>query len=177
MRSSAQIISSPSREEFVALTRPLIGLPVSHAWRGYGTAMFLEFGALTMPGPSTPRSRNSKGEATLMVEWSWRVETRGAVQFGSWSGNKKMDNGIQRLKARTVLNIDLVGRLPEVYIALSGQRWVHTFQTREGQPEWTVFLPDRTWITFRGGRIVRERGTRTSNHAMERTADRSVPTF
>lgn len=169
---SAQIISSPSREEFIALTRPLIGLPVSHAWRGYGTAMFLEFGALTMPGPSTPRSRNPKGEATLMVQWSWRVETRGAVQFGSWSGNKKMDNGIQQLKARTVLDIGLVGRLPEVYIELSGQRWVHTFMTREGQPEWTVFLPDRTWITFRGGRIIRERSNRTFK-AMQRIAPRS----
>jgi hypothetical protein len=155
MRSSAPIISSPSREEFVTLTRPLIGLPVSHAWRGYGTALFLEFGALTPPGP---RGNNPKGEATLMVEWSWRVETRGAVQFGSWSGNKKMDNGIARLKELKVLDIALVGRLPEVYIQLSGERWLHTFQTREGQPEWTVFLPDRTWVTFRGGRIVRERG-------------------
>ena len=160
MRPSTDFISSPSREEFVALTRPLVGMPVSHAWRGHGTALFLEFGTLTMPGPSTPRSRNAKGEATLMVEWSWRVESTRAVQFGSWSGNKKMDNGIERLKARTVIDISLAGRLPEVYIHLSEDRWVHSFMTREGQPEWTVFLSDHTWITFRGGRIIRERGTK-----------------
>jgi len=129
-------------------------MPVSHSWRGYdGTALFLEFGALTPPGP---RGNNPKGEATLMVEWSWRVETRGAVKFGSWSGNKKMDNGIARLRNLKVLDISLVGRLPEVYIHLSGARWIHTFQTREAQPAWTVFLPDRTWITFRGGRVLRE---------------------
>jgi hypothetical protein len=149
-------------------------MPVSHAWRGHGTALFLEFGTLTMPGPSTPRSRNAKGEATLMVEWSWRVETRGAVEFGSWSGNKKMDNGIASLKTRDVLDISLVGRLPEIYIHLSGDRWVHSFMTREGRPEWTVFLPDKTWITFRGGRILRERSHPTSNQAMQRTAGRSA---
>ncbi len=154
------------------LTRPLIGMPVSHSWRGYGTALFLEFGALTMPGPKTPRSRNPKGEATLMVEWSWRVETRGAVQFGSWSGNKKMDNGIATLKRRKVMDISLVGRLPKIYIHLSGGRWVHSFMTREGRPEWTVFLPDKTWITFRGGRILRERSHPTSNQAMQRTPTR-----
>ena len=151
----AHIISSPSRDECAALTRPLIGLPVSHSWRGHGSALFLEFGILTLPGP---RDNNSKGEATLMVEWSWRVETRGAVQFGSWSGDKKMDNGIAGLKGLKILDISLGGRLPEVYIQLSGGRWVHSFQTHEGSPEWTVFLPDQTWITFRGGRLLRERG-------------------
>ena len=151
---AAEFISSPSRDEFITLTRPLIGLPVSHAWRGYGSALFLEFGALTPPGP---RGHNPKGEATLMVEWSWRVESSRTVQFGSWSGNRKMDNGIASLKRRKLMEISLVGRLPEVYIQLSKDRWVHTFMTREGQPEWTVFLQDRSWITFSRGRIVRER--------------------
>jgi hypothetical protein len=98
-----------------------------------------------------------------MVEWSWRVESSRAVQFGSWSGNRKMDNGIEMLKARTILDISLVGRLPEVYVHLSGERWVHTFMTREGQPEWAVFLQDGSWITIRSGRLVRERGQPTSN--------------
>ena len=151
--SAVQFISAPSPTEFVTLTRPLIGLPVSHAWRD-GSALFLEFGKLT---PPPPRGRNPKGEAGLMVEWSWRVESRRAVQFGSWSGNRKMDNGIASLKRRKLIEISLVGRLPEVYIELSEDRWVHTFMTREGQLEWTVFLRDGSWITLSRGRLVQER--------------------
>jgi hypothetical protein len=157
VKSAAEIISSPSEEEFVALTRSLIGLAVSHAWRGHGTAFFLEFGALTPPGP---RGNNPKGEAGLMVEWSWRVESSRSVQFGSWSGNLKMDNGIRTLIGRSVEEISLVGRLPELYIHLSAGRWVHTFMTREGGPEWTLFLQDASWITLRNGRAVREHATR-----------------
>jgi hypothetical protein len=129
---------------------------------------------LVHPGPATPRKRNAKGEATLMVEWSWRVESRGAVQFGSWSNDKKMDAGIERIKGRSVLDISLVGRLPEVYVELSGARWVHTFMTREGQPTWILFLPGETLIMFRGGRIVKECSHQTSNQAMQRTAHRSA---
>jgi hypothetical protein len=36
-----------TREQFHSLTRPLVGMPVSHTWRGAGSAIFLELGALT----------------------------------------------------------------------------------------------------------------------------------
>ena len=78
-----------------------------------------------------------------MVEWSWRVESSRSVQFGSWSGNLKMDNGIRTLIGRSVEEISLVGRLPELYIHLSAGRWVHTFMTREGGPEWDALSTRR----------------------------------
>jgi hypothetical protein len=46
------------------------------------------------------------------------------------------------------------GRLPELVIALSGGLWVHAFNTAEGQPQWTVFLPDESWLRVDGGRLV-----------------------
>ena len=42
-----------------------------------------------------------------------------------------------------------------VVLALSGGLWVHAFSTVEGQPQWTVFLPDESWLTVVGGRLVR----------------------
>lgn len=33
---------------FKAFSLPLIGLPVTHVWRGYVSAIFLEFGDLRM---------------------------------------------------------------------------------------------------------------------------------
>jgi hypothetical protein len=152
MPHALQIASSISAGEFESLTRPLIGLPVSCPWRGCGSAIFLELGSL-----ARRPSRGSRGEASIMIEWSWRVERRRGIRFGSWSGSRKITLGISSLQDHLIEEISLVGRLPEISIRLSGATWLHSFMTAEGQPAWVVFLPDRTWLTVRRGRIVRER--------------------
>jgi hypothetical protein len=51
-------------------TARLIRLPVSHIWRGHGSALFLEFGLLQ---PRTKRDGSlgfPEGEMSLMIEWS-----------------------------------------------------------------------------------------------------------
>ena len=55
-------------DEFQALIAPLLGMPISHPWKGYGSAIFLELGALD------EAKNNSNGEACICVEWDWRVE-------------------------------------------------------------------------------------------------------
>ena len=137
-------------QRFTELTRPLIGLPVSYSWRGYGSAIFLEFGALR----TTPEGRKRKGEAGVMLQWSWRVETARAIRLGSWSGERRITTGVQALAGRAVVDLSVTGRLPELVIALSGGLWVHSFMTAEGQPDWTVFLPDDSWIHVVRGRLV-----------------------
>ena len=92
-----------------------------------------------------------------MIQWSWRVEQRNSIQFGSWSTDRKIDLGILRLQDHLIEEISVVGRLPEISIRLSRALWLHSFMTAEGQPDWSVFLPDRTWLTVRRGCIVRER--------------------
>ncbi len=67
------------RDEFKQLTRPVVGLPVSRAWRGYGSA--------------------------------------------------------------------------ELVVGLSGGRWVHSFTTVEGQPEWALKLPGGRWISVKRGKL------------------------
>src|SRR4051794_7120334 len=66
---------------------PLIGLPLSHLWRGAGSAIFLEFGRLT---ERTYLRRdgtrpNPCGEFGLMIQWSWRIEDKASIMCGSWS--------------------------------------------------------------------------------------------
>ena len=139
---------------------PLVGMPVSRPWRGYGSALFLELGTLhEEPYPPSRREPQGgvslRGEAGVMIEWSWRVERPRSIAFGSWSTDRRMDFGIARLEGRRVEGITVEGRLPELVIALSGGLWVHAFNTSEGQPDWTVFLPDHSWITVDGGRLVR----------------------
>ncbi|WP_420128081.1 hypothetical protein [Longimicrobium sp.] len=148
-----------SREQFHALTRPLVGMPVSHAWRGFGSAMFLELGELTTH-TRIDRKRgkvvDTHGEVTLMLEWSWRVESPGAIQFGSWSENPRMTRGVASLEGHTILDVQLEGRLPELVLTLDGKRWLHTFMTAEGQPVWAIRLRDDAWLGVNRGHLYRQ---------------------
>jgi hypothetical protein len=148
-----------TREQFHALTRPLIGMPVSHTWRGFGSAIFLELGALTTHN-RTSRGRGEytyqEGEVSLMLEWSWRVESPGAIQFGSWSTNPRITRGVASLQGHTILGVELEGRLPELVLTLDRKRWLHTFMTAEGQPVWAIRMPDQAWLGVNRGHLHRQ---------------------
>jgi hypothetical protein len=140
-----------SPKKFRELTRGLVGMSVSLAWRGYGTAIFLELGELHPNEESKPR-----GEATAMLEWDWRVEKQKSISFGSGSYNQKIKNGLQVLVGQKIVDVELEGRLPELVISLSGSLWVHTFTIYEKHPEWTLFLPDGNCLSSRIGRVEME---------------------
>jgi hypothetical protein len=148
-----------TREQFRALTRPLIGMPVSHTWRGAGSAIFLELGALTTKKRmirGAGQVTSSWGEVTLMLEWSWRVESPGAIQFGSWSTNPRITRGVASLKGHTIVDVKVEGRIPELVLTLDRKRWLHTFMTHEGQPEWAIRLHDHTWLAVDRGRLIHQ---------------------
>jgi hypothetical protein len=133
--------------------QPVLGLTITRAWLGGGSAVILELGPLDRV---YPRTGNPKAAAAVMVQWSWRVEAARSVAFGSWSGDRKIANGLKSLEGRTLEALEIVGRLPELLVELSGKRWLQSFMTAQGQPEWTVFLPDETWLTAGRGKIVHE---------------------
>ncbi len=151
--------------EFRSRVGEIIGLRVTRPWRGYGSALFLELGKLTEmrlgPTPRHPEGRISlKGQATVMIEWSWRVERKRSIAFGSWSTDRKMNAGIRRLKGARVTAISIEGRLPELLVTLTEGLWVHAFSTVEGQPEWAMFLPDGSWLKVERGTLCREQRRR-----------------
>ena len=114
-------------------------LPVSHIWRGHGSALFIEIGALT------PRSRRNgspgepEGEIGLMIEWSWRIEDGQSIACGSWSDEDLWLSSFARLVGRTVKDLATFGALPEVVVSLEGNLRVASFMTAEGDPAWTLF--------------------------------------
>jgi hypothetical protein len=128
---------------------PLVGLPVSHLWRGYGSAIFLEFGRLT---PSTRIRRdgtahNPRGEFGLMIQWSWRIENTASILCGSWSEEPLWEPAFDLLRNEAVVELSVVGRLPEIVVALTGSHYVSSFMTAEGDPQWSLF--DRRETTLR----------------------------
>lgn len=127
-----------SAKEFEVFIRPLIGLPVSHAWNGHGSAIFLEFGSLI---PSTRHRRdgsltNPTGEFTLMIEWSWRLEGKRRIWCGSWSDADRWARVLPRLKNAKVTEIFLEGRLSEIHLTLANGLHLVSCKTAEGDPEW-----------------------------------------
>lgn len=113
----------------------LAAKPLSAIWRRHGSAIFLEFGKLQPPRARRDGSlANPQGEFSVMIEWSWRIETGTSIVGGSWSDEKDWESEFGSLIGRTVEDVGLHGRLPELTIALSGGRYVSSFMTAEGQP-------------------------------------------
>jgi hypothetical protein len=117
----------------------LIGLPVSHVWRGHGSAIFLEFGELT---PTTrPRGTpgNPEGQFGLMIQWSWRIEGPSTILCGSWSDEALWEPTFQQVLGQRVVGLSAFARLPEIAVALSGDLHVASFMTSDGDPDWALF--------------------------------------
>lgn len=130
----------------------MIGLPVNYVWRGHGIALFLEFGKLT-----TDQGRNHpQGEFSLMLDCDWRIEKPRSIWFGSFCSYKRIENQINHLLGKTVKNIKFIGELPELVISLTPNLRVVSFNAYEGQPDWTIFLPDKSWLCCRLGKIIHE---------------------
>ncbi len=125
------------------LSAATVGMPVSHVWRGYGSALFLEFGKLSarLGKDGSPRLRSDgssgtpQGEITLMIQWSWRIEDEHSIVCGSWSDDELWQPSFDRLVGQVVTGLTTFGRLPEVSVALSGGLYVASFMTAEGDPE------------------------------------------
>ena len=128
--------------------------PLSAVWRGYGSTIFLEFGDLRPGVRRDGSARNSKGDYTVMIEWSWRVEEEHAILCGSWSDEQGWQEVFKSLVGRRVENIALHGRLPELSVALSGGIHIASFMTAEGQPAWTIFNDASHFISVENGKVV-----------------------
>ena len=122
-------------EEFVT---PIRGLPVSHAWRGHLSVIFLELGALR-PGRRRKDGTegNPIGEFTVHLEPNWRIEGQRSILCGSDDTPRAIERALARLIGSTVERISTAGRLPELQLDLSASRLL-TFCAWKGQPNWTI---------------------------------------
>jgi hypothetical protein len=152
---------SSERQLFDSYRDKLRGLAVSYVWRGYGTALFIEFGQLS-PGKAVRdgQAGNPLGQFGIMMQWSWRIEDSNKIICGSWSEEELWEPSFKRLLGEKVVDAAYVGRLPEIIVNFTNGLHVLSFMTSEGQPEWAIF--DRTrstgktsWIRVKDG-LIRE---------------------
>ena len=146
---------------FKRIRDDLVGMKLTHLWRGYGSAIFLEFGALMPKARRDGTPGNPKGEISMGIEWSWRIEDANSILCGSWSKDELWEPTFGLLRNSQVVELNLVGRLFEIDLGLSRGHHFVSFMTAEGQPEWS--LVDRrtnpaTWITMRNGALFEDDG-------------------
>jgi hypothetical protein len=144
---------------FEAFVAPLAGLPVAHVWRGYGSAIFLELGALTPQARLDGSPGEPQGEMGLMIEKSWRIEGRRSILCGSFDDEARWSRAFACLTEARVVGATTFGRLPEIDLALSTGVHVVSLMTAAGEPSWTLF--DRygercRWLRVRCGRLLVE---------------------
>lgn len=148
---------------FNRIAADLVGVKVGHLWRGYGSAIFLEFGSLTAGRIRRDGSPgNPVGELTIGIEWSWRIENAESIICGSWSEEELWEPAFERVRHSTLTSLSTFGRLPEIDLAFADGLHLVSFMTAEGQPEWS--LADRrstphTWLTVRNGILFESDGT------------------
>ena len=156
-KSAMNLASSSAEPDFVSFTSSLIGLPVSHIWRGHGSAIFLEFGALS-PGRTRRdgSAGNPQGVWTLMIEWSWRIEGKRRIWCGSSSDETRWPRAFAYLVGASVESVSLYGRLPEISMDMSNGLHILSMMTAVGDPEWGLIQRsgrDSTSIDVRAGRL------------------------
>jgi hypothetical protein len=129
-----------SEEDALQFLSPYVGKEINRSWRGQGSAIFLEVGNLV----------EGKGELTIMIEWSWRVESEKSITFGSWSEEEAISNGLRSLEGKKVEGFSFYSRLPELMVQLSNNYWVCSFSTIEGSPEWSLIAKNKTLQSIEG---------------------------
>jgi hypothetical protein len=122
------------------LLHPLAGLPVSLPWKGYGSAIFLELGEMAQRQHA--RRRHRTGEATVAIEWDWRMESGAHILYGSSNSGPRIARGLESLQGVTIDRLVVEGEVPELVIVFAnGQRLISAAMLAS-DPAWWIHLPD-----------------------------------
>lgn len=134
------------------LTLPLLGLRVAEAWRGHGAALCLELGRLARRG----QEPHARGAGSLLMEWSWQVVGTRGVLAGSWAPDGRVTAALRSVVGRRVTGLTVSGPEAALTVTVDGNREVHAAGPAGMAPQWTLFLPDGTWLAVEDGRVVHD---------------------
>lgn len=128
-----------SENYFEKYKSTLLSMPLSNAWNGYGSAIFLEFGSLSLVKKNGEKRNNARGDITIMIEWDWRAEKELSIICGSSVESDKIESFLSTLVGSKMTELTTTGKLPELEIKLSNGITLKSFMTDIGQPEWAFF--------------------------------------
>ena len=131
----------------------VVGIPITHMWRGYGSSIFFEIGNLSQP-VELDDTGQPEGKMSIGVEGNWRIEIGNSIDAGSGDHIQILDEVLYSLSGCSISDITLFGSIPELEIIISNNCRFLSFSTTRGQPEW--YIVDRTtdcerWISIKNG--------------------------
>lgn len=139
-------------KEVESLLIELRGSEVTNAWRGYGSAIFLELGHLMNRGVREPR-----GEQTIAIEWSWRLQDQHSVLLGSWDDNNLIDQFPNTVIGETIGSLGLFTELNELDIKFKSTRRLLSFTTTFGDPQWYIRFKNNNYLAVEKSRFTLEK--------------------
>ncbi len=145
-----------TQDEFTKLTMNLIGLPVSLAWKGIGSAIFLELGNYLLPSEyQRLLMLHQSGQSGISVMWDWHIEDKSHIIFGSSNSEAEIDSQISMLEDTSVAKIALVGNIPEIEVSFSNGLILRSMIMNNYGPQWTIKIcEDKYTYIIRNNIIV-----------------------
>lgn len=144
-----------SVSQFNELIRPLLSLPLSRLWRGYGSALFLDLGELRPLPRKLPNSRpHLLGEASIQLQWDWRFETDTAIACGSSNSGPRIDAYIAAHQELAIVSLTLEGRPPELTLTFADSQRLHSMSMLQGDPQWRIRLQDHSYLSCENGLLI-----------------------
>ncbi|MFD2262978.1 hypothetical protein ACFSM5_08775 [Lacibacterium aquatile] len=123
---------SPALDALRGVAGDLAGLPLTHARKGHGPSLFLEFGPL-IPGISSPR-----GSFSISLFYYWRIEAGGRVHCASDGDRETWEARFQDLIGKKIVSLEAFGELSELRLVLDDDFRLTTFALDDDGPDWTV---------------------------------------
>ena len=147
-------------EEVASFLKPFFELACIHCWRGYGSTIFLEFGALAENGLRRDGSRrNPRGEWNLCLNGSWRTEGKRLIWCGSETDEHACESTFKTLLGKKVSRATFAGHFLEIDLQFENGLHLVSFMPYRGNPDWCLLKTLPTGyqaISSREGRIVLE---------------------
>jgi len=127
-------------------------MSVSYAWRGHGSAIFIELGKLDF----TKRKNHPKGEFSIMLDCEWRIENTKSIECGSFCEAEAIENALLSLVGDNVTHIETFGTQKELVVVLQSGKNILSFTSDIGNPEWCMFLPNNKVLVSKNGDVFSE---------------------
>jgi hypothetical protein len=140
MASDSRIITHAL---FQQITEPLLNLEMRQPRPGVANTLLADFGSLSPVRYVTPKPRK-RGQASILIEPSWRIETRKKILVGSDSDEPRVKRILKQLENARITEVRVEGDLPELVLEFEDKWILRSFGAMETRPHWALFFRDES---------------------------------